>query len=248
MRSSNITTGHYATIKQYPASAADRVVARLVDLFFITMYITMMIVLVDSMEDLWIMIPEGVLLLIFFVLALPAFAYFPIFELFDGGQTLGKRIMGIRVVQTDGSQLKFSSAILRWLLDLIDVSLGLGLPTMIFSHDNKRIGDYAADTTVINIKENNYNSFDTSAYAFATTNYTPVYNEATRLSTNQIEIIKRVIAYDTDPMLHQTYLDNLANKVVRLLDVQPRPGMNATTFLNVVLCDYLYYASLPDEL
>ncbi len=247
MRNNNITTGHNIIIAQYPASVADRMIARIVDLFFITIYLTTATTFFFSIEETYSSVMD-VLWLFILLAVLPALAYFPIFELLDSGRTLGKRIMGIRVVQADGSQLQFSSAVLRWVFDVLDVTMALGLPTMIFSRNNQRIGDMAADTVVISDKENNYQSFDTSVYDFAYKDYTPVYPEAAGLTTNQLEIIKRVLLFDRDPVIHQDYLNRLANKVVAVLDVRPQPGMDAPAFLNVVLTDYMYYASLPVEL
>lgn len=78
------------------------------------------------------------------------FLYFPFIESF-GGQTLGKRIVGIQVTKPNGSDITFTDSLKRRLLDWIDISF-MGIPALIVIKTTKkhqRLGDLWADTIVI---------------------------------------------------------------------------------------------------
>jgi uncharacterized RDD family membrane protein YckC len=87
--------------------------------------------------------------LIFFVLD---WLYYCGFELLGGGQTPGKRLMGIRVVNGDGTPIRAAASFLRNLLRFADCFFFLYLIAFIcmsVSPGFRRIGDWAADTLVI---------------------------------------------------------------------------------------------------
>jgi uncharacterized RDD family membrane protein YckC len=74
------------------------------------------------------------------------------FETFNGGQTPGKRALGLRVVGEHGEPERFSTAAVRNILRIIDeyLTLWLGaLISMVRSERTQRIGDHAAGTLVV---------------------------------------------------------------------------------------------------
>jgi uncharacterized RDD family membrane protein YckC len=78
--------------------------------------------------------------------------YYMSFELFWNGQSPGKRIMGIRVVMSDGSPVNPGASFLRNLLRFADGFLYLYLIafiSMAASPGFRRFGDWAGDTLVI---------------------------------------------------------------------------------------------------
>src|SRR5271154_5557724 len=78
------------------------------------------------------------------------FLYFIIFEIFWQGQTPGKKIIGIRVVDSLGQPVATSSVWIRNLLRPIDEGACLfGLLVMIVDKNERRLGDLAANTIVI---------------------------------------------------------------------------------------------------
>lgn len=93
----------------------------------------------------------GVAALIVFYAAFTAL-YFIISEFSTGGRTVGKRAMGIRVIQENGRPLSFLSAVIRNLFRLIDMLPALyfiGILFSFFHANDKRIGDWAAGTVVV---------------------------------------------------------------------------------------------------
>jgi uncharacterized RDD family membrane protein YckC len=89
-----------------------------------------------------------VLLALFFVeWLLPAW-----FEAAWRGQTPGKRLMGIMVLNDDGTPVRWPAALTRNLLraaDFLPILYGLGLVAMLMNRDFKRLGDLAAGTLVV---------------------------------------------------------------------------------------------------
>ncbi|HEV2430242.1 MAG TPA: RDD family protein [Burkholderiales bacterium] len=89
-----------------------------------------------------------VLLAAFFVeWVLPAW-----FEAQMRGQTPGKRLFGIAVLNDDGTPLRWPGALTRNLLravDFLPLMYGFGLVTMLLNRDFKRLGDLAAGTVVV---------------------------------------------------------------------------------------------------
>ena len=78
--------------------------------------------------------------------------YYVVFEMVWNGQSPGKRIMGIRVVGSDGSPVSAGSSFLRNLLRFADGFFNLYLIAFIcmsFSPGFRRIGDWAGDTLVV---------------------------------------------------------------------------------------------------
>ncbi|MFN8443400.1 MAG: RDD family protein [Caldilineaceae bacterium] len=81
--------------------------------------------------------------------------YYIAFELLWQGQTPGKRWTKIRVVRLDGNPVGFGEVAIRNLVRIIDflpATYTLGLLTMFFSPNARRLGDYAAGTIVIKDK------------------------------------------------------------------------------------------------
>lgn len=73
-------------------------------------------------------------------------------EAFAGGQTVGKRALGLAVVRLDGAPVTFLGASIRNVLRVIDVLPGtylVGAVAIFVSPRNQRVGDIAAGTLVV---------------------------------------------------------------------------------------------------
>lgn len=90
------------------------------------------------------------LLAIFFIIAFAIYiSYFVFFETLWFGQTPGKRVAKIRVVRDDGRLIGLQQATLRALLRPFDVTFFIGAFLIILGSREKRLGDLAAGTIVI---------------------------------------------------------------------------------------------------
>jgi len=90
------------------------------------------------------------LLAIFFFIGFAIYiGYFVFFETLWFGQTPGKRIAKIRVVRDDGRLIGLQQATLRALLRPFDETLFIGAFLIMLGNREKRLGDLAAGTIVI---------------------------------------------------------------------------------------------------
>lgn len=103
-------------------------------------------------EDIFIALIIAVVSIIYFL-----GGYFIFLEWVMNGQTPGKRIMGIRVLQTTGQAASFSQIVIRNLFRIIDCSYpiqySVGALSLIFSKKTQRPGDAVAGTIVVKEKK-----------------------------------------------------------------------------------------------
>jgi uncharacterized RDD family membrane protein YckC len=91
----------------------------------------------------------GVGVLLTFALA---WSYFVLFEWLGNGQTLGKRMFGLRVIAEDGAPAGFMAVLIRNLVRMVDFLpgfYGVGLLAIVVSPRSQRLGDLAAGTFVV---------------------------------------------------------------------------------------------------
>lgn len=82
-------------------------------------------------------------------------AYFFLCEAYWGGQTLGKKATGVKVVMADGSPLTKSAVFKRSILRIVDemvCSFLVGLLVSVLDDDRRRVGDRVAGTLVVDAK------------------------------------------------------------------------------------------------
>ncbi len=134
------------------AGIGARFVAALIDtaLFSIILFIAFRLYIDDPTLTL---ITNPMAFQIFFAFGLfTVLVYYIAFERFWNGQTPGKRLLGIRVVQEAGKPLTFTGSLIRNLLRLVDfipAYYSVGLLTMLIDKRARRLGDLAASTFVV---------------------------------------------------------------------------------------------------
>ncbi|MBN1409717.1 MAG: RDD family protein [Spirochaetales bacterium] len=161
---SDYQTSEKITVKMEIGSIVLRIVAAVIDFVvqsaaFILMYILFIVVIFGVISNAASDWDSGfsevffwVIGVIFLLLVLFILAYQLIFELIWKGQTIGKRVMKLRVVNDDGSSPTPLSIVLRNLfriVDLLPVSYIVGFITMAINKQNKRVGDLVSGTIVI---------------------------------------------------------------------------------------------------
>jgi len=141
----------------YPlASLGARIIAFALDYALIILYLILIFSLLEKSgafqsNDTWTIMG------LYSLLALPGFFYPLVMESIFSGQTIGKKIMKIKVVKIDGTRATIYQYFIRWLLSIVDIWMSLGslaITSIILSKDGQRLGDLAAETTIINLKTN----------------------------------------------------------------------------------------------
>lgn len=226
----DIITGQYVKISQTPASIGERIAAQLIDWVVMAAYLFLVIYVID-LYDISLH-PE--------ITLLPVFFYTLLCEILAGGQTLGKRIMELRVVMKDGSAPPISSYLLRWLLWIVDgpTLSFLGVLVILINRHNQRIGDIAAGTMVVRL--NSYTRLQVSLDEFnhLSRDYRPTYPQAADLSLEQVNLLSKTLELpDDDPRVSA-----LAEKARETLGIHTVQERSDISFLWRLVRDYQYYA------
>ena len=151
------------------------------------------------------------------ILFLPLLIYHVVLEITMNGQSIGKKIMSLRVVNENGGRAGISQFLIRWLLrDIWFVLLlaagvqgsGQGaesifiiLAVIVFfvteivlvisSRKGQRIGDILAHTILI--KTNRQSSIEETVFQEVADNYTPSFPQIMQLSDRDINAIKSIL-------------------------------------------------------
>lgn len=238
----SINTTQNVNINFTAASVGDRILGQLLDLlvkiaYSITVYF---IVQIFSLENLFDGLDQWSIIAIISVIGLPVMFYSLIQESLWEGQTIGKKLMKMKVIKLDGYQAGFGDYLIRWLFRLIEISIGngvIGLIAIVSSSKNQRLGDMAAGTAIISLK-NNININHTIIQDI-NSDYLPTYPLVIKLSDNDVRIVKET--FET-AVLQKDFvtLSKLANKISTVTGIKNTSGTD-TDFIRVVLKDYNFY-------
>jgi uncharacterized RDD family membrane protein YckC len=192
----------------------------------------------------------------------PMFLYSLLTELWMNGQTIGKKIMAIRVISLEGGEPTFGQYLTRWimrfwewpflfgyiafvdyaLIAYIMVTGFLGIVVVVIiavSGKSQRLGDIAAGTVVVNTKTN-LSLQDTVFMQVTNTDYKVMFPDVMRLSDRDINTIKSVVT-QAQKKGNYDMCNRVAMKVQDVLKVQT--SLYANDFLEKLLEDYNYLAT-----
>lgn len=237
MPHSSIITDQFVRIDQTPASAGERIVAALIDILVVGFYDFFVAYTVSMFDGAMAGRGAGTALYILLLL-LPSVAYPFLMETFNQGRSLGKMALHMRVVKVDGSMPSIGAYLMRWIFLLVDTICGIGLFVIVFNARNQRLGDLAAGTMVIREKDYRRIHVSLDEYDFLTSSYHPVYSQASDLSLEQADLIRRTLGLNSADRPH--LLLQLAQKVQTALGVTPREPA-PEQFLARLLRDYQWY-------
>lgn len=145
-----IRTPENVTFEFELAGIGSRALAWVIDV------LVMGILLVISMQLIQPLVPilGGFATAIFFVIAFVIqWWYSAILEWWWGGQTVGKKIVGLRALSSNGVRMSFVQAAVRNLVRIVDLLPGLylvGGASVLLDEHSRRLGDLAAGTIVVN--------------------------------------------------------------------------------------------------
>ena len=173
-----------------------------------------------------------------FILYIPIMFYSLLFEYFYNGQTPGKRARNIKVVKLDGSTPSIGSYLIRWLFRIIDVGLYVpGIVSILVTKNGQRIGDLAASTTVIRIRNVE------AAQAFqsiAKSDHVITFPAVKALNDEQIELMKKALKMRKEG--HNTEgVVLLVQKIKDKLKIES--DLPDVKFLYIIIADYEHLAN-----
>ena len=229
-----IETAQNIGIQQKSASVGDRILAFLTDGLILVAYAIMVSLAMAGMG-----LDGGSKWVLYLVIGLPMFLYYLLWEIFNNGQTPGKKALNIRVVKLDGSRPGFSQYLIRWLLRLIDISLSSGsiaVVTILFNGKGQRLGHLAAATTVISEKKQI--GISHTLVMDVPESYVPKYPQVSILKDKEVQDIKNIFSSAKLQGNHNVIIA-LSQKIATMLQITPEE--RPVDFINTVLLDYNYY-------
>lgn len=246
MQTIRITTSQNIDIDYEVAGLRERIVAYLIDMaMFIVIFIAAMIV----MSMLNILNSEGALIGVLVIIYASLYVFYDLAcEIAMNGQSVGKRIMKIKVISLDGARPRFSQYLLRWLFRIVDFALSsnlCGLICIAVSDKSQRLGDMVAGTTLIRTAPRT--KINNIAFSPSADDYQPVFAAAAGLNDKDIELINEVInSYIKNRNSVLVY--NMAQRIKDLLGITPPPEMNDMLFLQTIIKDYSHIVAQADVL
>lgn len=197
------------------------------------------------------------------IISLPMLLYSLVTEVALNGQTIGKKLMAIRVISLDGGEPNLGQFILRWITKFFEwpflfgyvflpyysavfmyafMTGILGIGVVIFitvSPRSQRLGDLAAGTVVVNTKSD-MGIHDTVFIDVMPENYNVLFPQVMRLNDNDINTIKTVLTQGKKRRNDEMII-RVQEKVKEVLKIESE--LYPAAFLEKLLEDYNFLAT-----
>jgi len=192
---------------------------------------------------------------------LPILIYHVVLEITMNGQSIGKKIMALRVVNENGGRPGFSQFLIRWLLRdvwfLLLLIIGLNgafrstesvfiifvaviffiteIVLVVSSKKGQRIGDILAHTILI--RTNRQSSIEETVFQEVADNYMPSFPQIMQLSDRDINAIKSIL--ETARKKGDIDMATSASEKIKT-HLKIDTAMSPFEFLDILLKDYNY--------
>jgi len=232
MRKVAIRTAQNVAIDFALASIGQRVLGFFIDMILLGAVMFFMLILLTSVHPNLIYLVPG-----FF------FFYTPLFEIYMGGQTPGKRVAKTRVVNIYGKAPNTFDIWIRWVFRMVDIWFSLGSIAVVFistTNRSQRLGGILSNTMVVSLKGEIDLSLSDILRIDDRSKYEPVYPEVYRFSEEEMLTVKQLLdryqRYGNDA--HQALLRRAAEKCSAVLELKTVPEKQVA-FLKTVIKDYI---------
>jgi uncharacterized RDD family membrane protein YckC len=236
MKTIEFESAQHVKVEYELATTMQRALAALIDsvLFLVYFVIVMMALNLDSFIS---EIGTG-LFIELLIIKLPGIFYNPIIEFVTQGQSLGKYMLGIRVVKMNGERPGLKEVFMRWLFkgDFLWISadflvlfwFGNGILGAIVSgtaEKRQRLGDNMANTIVIKKKSSSTYTLRDVLAIKSSENHVATYPQVTRFTDEDMLLIKntiqRVQKYPNEET--KKFAVELADEIARLIGLTETP-------------------------
>lgn len=239
----SINTTQNVKINFIAATIGERLGSFFIDLIIKISYFVVVALLffyILHFEKIFMALDDWSKKAVIFIISFPVLMYSITLESIFEGQTFGKKLLKIKVVKIDGYQAGFGDYFIRWFFRLIDISILGGivaLVSVVSSKNAQRLGDMAAGTAVITLK----NKIDISHTILEEigTSYVPTYPLVIKLSDNDMRIIKETFQKAVKKNDHEI-IYKLVAKIESVTGIKNQSGDNSD-FIRVILKDYNFY-------
>ncbi|TGD58154.1 RDD family protein [Flavobacterium humi] len=239
----SINTTQNVNINFTAATVGERILASFLDFLIKTAYgIVVFYIffywmgLTDKMAQMDYWSNMAIIILFYFPVLIYSITLESIFE----GQTFGKKLVKIKVVKIDGYQAGFGDYLIRWIFRAIEknsIFIVVGLVAMGSNKRTQRIGDIAAGTAVITLK--NSITINHTILEELGSEYIPTYPSVIKLSDNDVRIIK-----DTFEIARTNgdfeIISKLRAKIEEVTGIKNQSKLESD-FIRIIIKDYNFY-------
>ncbi len=238
MSDAGIVTGEGVLLDTRPTSFAARVLASVVDLLLLVV-VGIVLLLVLGRADISLD-ESGARILLVVLLATVTVIWPTALETLTRGRSLGKLVVGIRIVRDDGGPIRFRQALVRALVGLGELWLSLGSVALICSivqPQGKRVGDLLAGTYAVRVRgrapARGLVEMPLHLAAWASSADLRRLPDGLALSVRQF-LLRTAMLH---PASRAQLGDRLAAEVARYVAPGPPPGTHPEYFLAAVLAE-----------
>ncbi|HFA48188.1 MAG TPA: RDD family protein [Bacteroidetes bacterium] len=164
-------------------------------------------------------------------------------EIFANGQSWGKRAVKLKVVRLDGQEPSPGDYLMRSLFLLLDFIFSAGvLGAVLISSTfrGQRLGDLAANTVVIRVKNKLHFELEDILSIQSLEDYEPQYPEVKQLTEQDMLLIKNTLSRNQSwrNPAHAKAINDASTVISTQLNITPPKG-NQTEFLKTLIRDYI---------
>jgi len=244
-----------------------RLFAWLIDLIILVFYIIIAIRLLN-----WIEISSGgdktdnmKMWALSMLLFLPFLLYHVVLEVTMNGQSIGKKLLGIKVIAENGGKPSIGQFIIRWLMRTSDytlliiiilipyaqifgpqvywgvagaIALLIADLVLVNTQKQQRLGDILAHTVLINVKQKE--RLTDTVFLEVSEEYVPQFPQIMQLSDRDINSLKGII--DTAKKHRDPHMAMMAAEKIKA-HLHIDTSMDPEAFLEVLLKDYNYLST-----
>lgn len=263
MQNINIRTTQNVNIDLPLAGAGRRLLAFSIDSIAIALILILIIFLsekflnfdIDNISD-----ASNISWAISMLIILPVILHSLYIEILTQGRSLGKWIVGLKVIKLNGYKPKIQDYFVRWIFRVVDVYFFMIVTVLIknqevilgsfaltgivaliaisISKKGQRIGDIVAGTSVIYTRYTE--NIDITILENLKKDYQPTFSQVLKLSDNDMRIIKDNYKLATRKQDDQT-IKELSEKVKEVTGIESE--YTDIKFLDIVVKDFNYYTA-----
>lgn len=153
MKKIKITTPENIEVEYNLADMGSRTAATIIDMLIqnaIMLVLAIPLLIIFSLfQPLWNKYYGWFIGIALIVYVIISYGYFIVSEIKMNGRTIGKKLLKIRVIRNNGEPITIKHSVIRNLFKILIDLFGIGIVSIFFSKENKRLGDLAASTVVV---------------------------------------------------------------------------------------------------
>jgi uncharacterized RDD family membrane protein YckC len=170
-------------------------------------------------------------------------AYHFLSEVLANGQSFGKKALNIKVVRLDGREPSLGDYLIRSAFLMVDFFLSLGILGALLigsTFKGQRMGDLAANTAVIRVKNQLHFHLNDILNINTLENYEPQYPGVRQLAESDMLLIKNLIsrAQEWKNSAHIEAVHLAVERICAQLQIEI-PKTNKIDFLKTLIRDYI---------